>query len=820
MRIITLSLTVLCTVLTAFGLYAQDLRPATLIKQAETETSFEESYNLFVPDKSAAPVDALTEIGADYEVFHLNKTSLDDLRESAPERLELTLPGKTGKVSLVRANIFADGFRLTDSGTDDYIKTPLGLHYRGTVAGEEGSLVAISVFDNEMSGIVATDAGNLVLGKLTGKDGRHVLYNDRDLPVPDLGECATPDSGLPYSAKDLAPLDVTEKDANNCVNVYLEVDYSIYQGRGNSMAGATSFATGLFNQVAVLYANEQINLVMSELYVWSSQDPYNSGSSGGNLIAFRANRTSFNGNIAHLLSFQASGGIAYVDALCSNGYGYGFSSVNNNFQNVPTYSWTVNVVAHELGHNFGSQHTHACVWNGNNTPIDGCYAPQGGCARPSGPPSGGGTIMSYCHLTSAGVNLNKGFGAQPGNLIRNRAHNGSCLTNCTPPGGGGGGGGGGDACQDNPTVVTIRTDNYPGETTWLLKNESGATVASGGPYASRNTSYTKEVCLPDGCYTFDISDSYGDGICCAYGNGAYSVNINGTDVVSGGKFTNSDNKNFCAGGNGDDSDNGGGDDDDSVCSALDFGAYSPGTYGGGQDRGQVTVVGNNEIQIRNNAWKSVALDYTVTANTIIEFDFGSTVRGEIHGIGFDNNSTISSNRTFSLFGTQGWGIRDFQNYTTLGTWKTYSIPVGQFYTGTFNRLFFTADHDGGSRNGNSVFRNVRIYEGSACVALLPADGEPIAPETQATVTEVESLSVFPNPASSVINLDVSSPQATNANLRIVDMTGRTVRQLTTSLGAGEQRVELPVDGLPVGTYLLRLEADSGYTATAKFTVAR
>ena len=31
------------------------------------------------------------------------------------------------------------------------------------------------------------------------------------------------------------------------------------------------------------------------------------------------------------------------------------------------------------------------------------------------------------------------------------------------------------------------------------------------------------ACLPDGCYDFVIYDSYGDGICCSYGIGSYTL---------------------------------------------------------------------------------------------------------------------------------------------------------------------------------------------------------------------------------------------------------------------------------------------------------
>ena len=85
----------------------------------------------------------------------------------------------------------------------------------------------------------------------------------------------------------------------------------------------------------------------------------------------------------------------------------GYAGINSSYADVPTYSWTVDVIAHELGHLFGSQHTHACVWNGNNTAIDGCYTTEGNCGNPGEPNKG--TIMSYCHL-GPGKDLSLGFG--------------------------------------------------------------------------------------------------------------------------------------------------------------------------------------------------------------------------------------------------------------------------------------------------------------------------------------------------------------------------------------------------------------------------
>jgi hypothetical protein len=44
----------------------------------------------------------------------------------------------------------------------------------------------------------------------------------------------------------------------------------------------------------------------------------------------------------------------------------------------------------------------------------------------------GGTIMSYCHLTPAGINFSHGFGPLPGNLIRSRTDQANCLSAACP----------------------------------------------------------------------------------------------------------------------------------------------------------------------------------------------------------------------------------------------------------------------------------------------------------------------------------------------------------------------------------------------------
>jgi bacillolysin len=98
-------------------------------------------------------------------------------------------------------------------------------------------------------------------------------------------------------------------------------------------------------------------------------------------------------------------------------------------------------------------------------------------------------------------------------------------------------------------TLTITFDNYPEETSWTVKNSVGSTVASGGTYASQADGSTLVIPindLADDCYDFTILDAYGDGICCAYGSGSYTLEVTGGSVLAtGGSFGSSEVTNFC-----------------------------------------------------------------------------------------------------------------------------------------------------------------------------------------------------------------------------------------------------------------------------------
>ncbi len=679
-------------VLTFFSMLSfaqtQSHKPSQKVQQEKASGATFENINLFTTvDQQKASQQVPSEL-KEYTVFAFNQQKTATFKASAPKTMNLTVPGQKSGMSLelVKVDVTTDDFEIIEMPSGKVVQSDESvLHYRGIIKGQPNSVAAISFFGNEISGIISTgeQSSNLVIGQLKNSTNQ-IIYEDKDIAHLNDFVCQAPDaSGRGYNKEELSSSNKNAAAAAvKCPKIFFDIANDIVRDKGGAQQ-ASNYIEAIFNQVSVLYANDGISIQLSGMKAWTSTAPFN----GLNNYRSYRNQNSFNGDLGHFVTYDFSGGVAWVNGLCSS-YKYAVSGIRKSFSNVPTYSWSVMVVAHELGHNMGSNHTQACVWNGNNTAIDGCAQTEGNCARP-GLPSGGGTIMSYCHLTNVGINLNKGFGPQPRNVILNTISSKSCLETCDGGGGGGGdtycasngnntsdeyigrvqlgsidntSGAGAGGYTDNTSISTnlasaaaanititptwtgtkynegyavwidynqnnvftdsgelvwsktasqttpvsgtftvpasakegatrmrvamkyngvptscesfqygevedytvvigtttgpvdadvnfrITFDNYPEETSWEIRNDSNQVVFSGGSYGSQPDGSTINLTrtLDLGCYTLVFKDTYGDGICCRYGNGSYELTTaSGSVLASGGSFTSQATTNFC-----------------------------------------------------------------------------------------------------------------------------------------------------------------------------------------------------------------------------------------------------------------------------------
>jgi hypothetical protein len=227
--------------------------------------------------------------------------------------------------------------------------------------------------------------------------------------------------------------------SSNTLQVYVEIDYytySVFSGNVNAIA---SWVSIIFSDVAGIFAMENVNLQIKQIFIWDENDPYtdNWSLSGHlNLFTSRLQKNQLTGNIACLLSTKNLGGgkanvaslCEPIDSLMKEGPLAIISSLNQEYHTDQQYAWNTYLLAHEIGHIIGSPHTHACAWGPNNDhPLDDCFSPEGECSMGNSP-TDGGTIMSYCNIAPSGINFANGFGQEPGMLIQQLIAVSSCLS--------------------------------------------------------------------------------------------------------------------------------------------------------------------------------------------------------------------------------------------------------------------------------------------------------------------------------------------------------------------------------------------------------
>lgn len=106
-----------------------------------------------------------------------------------------------------------------------------------------------------------------------------------------------------------------------------------------------------------------------------------------------------------------------------------------------------------------------------------------------------------------------------------------------------------ELCTDNKIALNLTFDDYAEETSWEIQDASGTAIFSGGQGGAYDdldaTSLSISFCIPDGDYTFVINDAFGDGMCCDYGDGAYSlITFAGATLAEGGEAFSSESTSF------------------------------------------------------------------------------------------------------------------------------------------------------------------------------------------------------------------------------------------------------------------------------------
>lgn len=318
------------------------------------------------------------------------------------------------------------------------------ISYQGVVEHfENSSLVSLTVSKKEPSGFIEIDGEKWIIGQVDSVTD--AVYKEEDILLKNpFSECQQIQAPIPANAIMMQSMEQQIQSASavrKWVRFSLETDYDLFIQKG-SVTAVRDYIVAIFAQVQTLYANAGkagFPITCSELVIWDKEDPYIGPSSGNYLTQFGQYRKSWNGDLAHLCGVKGGGGVAYVNVLVYGTYGFcqtcpngqvsaqmGYSgALGGSTSGFPTtYNWPSGEIAHEMGHNWGLNHTFDCAWplpefNTNLGRLDSSGYPSymGTYVCSSRIWKGPGSIMSYFHMKSNGISFLIGFDSVPGNRM-------------------------------------------------------------------------------------------------------------------------------------------------------------------------------------------------------------------------------------------------------------------------------------------------------------------------------------------------------------------------------------------------------------------
>lgn len=376
------------------------------------------SVFLLKAQQPISPFDSYSSAGKELVL----KKNINTQLQNAPGEIVLELPGLHGNLTArVKRNTELAPSYSAKSNEGARIAYEQPSCYIGAVEGVRHSTVMILSRQNYFYAVVFTASQAYMVVKNNISD----LYSVQELKTEDLKQLACGVIDNPPASRtngdELGDNDTDTDGKLRCTGVYFELGYNVYTAFQNSDINVLNYLNQMFAVVSLLYAREGIPMKISDVLIWHSQDPY-VGPYADVLNLFTQTRPVVNGQFGHLMKLpgEVTGpilGVAWLGTgllACSSfiqrAYSHLLTETINPF---PTYTSTVKVVAHELGHNFGSPHTHSCFWPNGAFEVCSPLEPIG-CTTTIQPfPAAGGSIMSYC-----AANFVNGFGQYPGNLLR------------------------------------------------------------------------------------------------------------------------------------------------------------------------------------------------------------------------------------------------------------------------------------------------------------------------------------------------------------------------------------------------------------------
>tara|TARA_Y100000994_G_C15700987_1_gene445031 strand:- start:1017 stop:4004 length:2988 start_codon:yes stop_codon:yes gene_type:complete len=520
----------------------------------------------------------------------LNLDYFDDIKNVNPCDFVLDLPFFNNTILTVELsafNAYTDDFQLLRNTANGLIYDNYKPDIKSyKIKGADGVSGSISFMKNYLIGVIKKNGQVYEIKSIN--ENLYVLFDVNKSTAQSNFTCKTNTDNFEFQNSSQS-----SSGGGGCLEMGIEIDYYTYNQFNQNCFDAAEWALALLAGVNEIYDSElssqldsPISLEARYINVWEIEDIYEPLTDCGEMLDAMPtywNNPPFSDiyaqtDLVHLFSRKnANGGIAYVGALCGGlsnaNWGFGVTTGLNttltyDYPDNTPYSYNLSYLGHEIGHNFGSPHTHNCGWDADMSlsfpggAIDGCADVEGGCDTPADIPNelwqqSLGTIMSYCDLGSVGISLefhqiveNQALipGVNSANCITTcddietscgnsiygctdsiaenynpnaNINDNSCeyIYGCMSP----------NADNYNPNAsmddgscicsgeitLFLETDYYSNEVGWeLLTIDNGSTIENVeiGDYFQGGITVNQTYCLAEGCYEFNIYDSWGDGL--------------------------------------------------------------------------------------------------------------------------------------------------------------------------------------------------------------------------------------------------------------------------------------------------------------------
>jgi len=341
----------------------------------------------------------------------------------------------------------------------------------------------------------------------------------------------------------------------------------------------------------------------------------------------------------------------------------------------------------------------------------------------------------------------------------------------------------------NNLTINLSTDNFPGETSYIVTDQStDEVVFTADDFMEPGELFAETLCLEDGCYTFTILDSYGDGLCCGFGEGSYEVaDDNGSIITSGAEFGASESIDFCLPFAG-------------PTAVANF-SVSPTIC-----LGESVTITNNSINADSYSWSAPGAMPDMSADENPVFTYAETGTYTITLTVANGTSDSTVEQQVTVVDAPVTGPITGEVMPVNGTTETYTtiLNSGSVYTW---RVEGGTQVSGGNSNTIDVMWTDPNNMAFVCVTETDANGcesEELCFDVL-TVVSVEDialekgLNIFPNPTTGILYIESNE---TPDNIELFDVIGQ-------SIDFNYEDNTINMSQQATGIYLLRVTYEEG-----------